>query len=517
MSYFVQDDWRVNRRLTVNLGIRYDYQQPPFERNGGTSNFNPYLVDPVSGLLGATQYARVNYGKTFLHSDYNDFGPRIGFAYDAFGNGKTIVRGGYAIFYPSIFNLTYFGNTNGFASTTTTYNPPGGNSNLPTSLLYQGLPSPPIQPQGSKLGTSGFLGQAVNYDQSYQQTPMSQQWNFSLQRQIKGGWVIDVSYVGNHGTHLVAGGYDMNQLPPQYLSLGLALQNPVANPYAGRVPGSLGGATIAQSQALKPYPYYSSVTVRNPHLGDSIYHAGLLTVQKRFNQGLTMLASYTKAKLIDDSVQTPINFGNVEQTGITTYQNVFNRRAERSLDPTDVSQRFVLSGIYELPLGRGKPVNIQNRALDLIAGGWQVQSIATFQVGLPIAISGANNNVATRPNSTGQSAKLDSPTIAQWFNTGVFVNPPLYTYGNVGRVLPDVRNPGLIQIDLSVSKNSRITERTNLQFRAEAFNVANHVNLGSPGVTFAPGANGLNISSTFGLITSARDPRNVQLGMKLIF
>ena len=519
MSYFIQDDWRVTKRLTVNLGIRYDYQQPPYERNGGTSNFNPYGIDPRSGLRGLTEYASINYDKSFLHSDYTNFGPRVGFAYDVLGNGKTIVRGGYAIFYPSIFNLNYFGNTSGFASTTTSYAPPGGNGNLPTSLLYQGLPEPPIQPQGSKLGPSAFLGQGVAYDQSYQRTPMSQQWNFSLQHQLKGGWVVDLSYVGNHGTHLIAGGYDLNQLPLQYLALGLGLQNPVPNPYFGRVPTTqaLGAATITTAQSLKPYPYYSSVTVRNPHLGDSIYHAGLLTVQKRFTNGLTMLGSYTKAKLIDDSVATPIAFGNVEQVGDIGYQNGFNRRAERSLDPTDVSQRFVLSGIYELPVGKGKRLNIQNRALDSIAGGWQVQSIATFQVGLPVVVTGANNNLANRPNSTGQSAKLSNPTIAEWFNTQVFVNPPLYTYGNLGRVLPDVRDPGLIQIDLSVTKNTRLTERMNLQFRAESFNVANHVNLGYPGTGFSPGANGLNISSTFGLINSARDPRNIQLGMKLIF
>jgi hypothetical protein len=272
---------------------------------------------------------------------------------------------------------------------------------------------------------------------------------------------------------------------------------------------------------LKPYPYYSTINVRYPHLGDSIYHAGLISVQKRFNRGLTLLASYTKAKLIDDSVVTPINFGAVEQTGppsgVNSYQNVYNIRAERAIDPTDASQRLVLSGIYELPFGKGRPVNIQSRALDLVAGGWQVQSIATFQVGLPIVITGANNNLASRPNSTGQSAKLDHPTISQWFNTQAFINPPIYTYGNLGRTLPDARNPGVIQVDLSLAKSTRITERVNLQFRAESFNVANHVNPGYPGATFSPGANGLNSSSTFGVITSARDPRNIQLGMKLIF
>lgn len=518
ISGFVQDDWRVTKRLTFNIGLRYDYQQPPFERNGGTSNFNPYGIDPVSGLLGRTEYAGLNYPNSFLRPDHKDFGPRFGFAYNVTGNSKTIIRGGYAIFYPSIFNLNYFGNTAGFASTTTSYNPPGGNSNLPVSLLAQGLPGPAIQPQGRLLGPGAFLGQGVSYDQSYQRTPMSQQWDFSLQQQLLGGWVVDLSYSGNHGTHLVAGNYDLNQLDPKYLSNGLALQNPVANPYTGKVSGSLGGATIPLGTALKPYPYYSSISVRNPHLGNSIYHAGLLTVQKRFNQGLTVLASYTKSKLIDDSVATPINFGNVEQVGSFGYQNgKFNRRAERSLDPTDVSQRLVLSGIYELPFGKGKRLNLQNRVFQMIAGGWQAQSIATFTTGLPITVRGASNNLADRPNSTGVSAKLDNPTITQWFNTQAFINPPNYTYGNVGRVLPDVRNPGLIQVDLSLIKNTHIAEKANLQFRAEAFNVANHVNLGSPGATFSPGANGLNVNSTFGVITSARDPRNVQLGMKLIF
>ena len=133
------------------------------------------------------------------------------------------------------------------------------------------------------------------------------------------------------------------------------------------MPGSLGAATITQAQALKPYPYYTSINVRNPHLGNSIYHAGLLTVQKRFSQGLTLLASYTKAKLISDSVAAPINFGSVEQTGTTSYQNgLFNRRAERSIDPTDVPQRLALSAVYELPFGKGKLFNIDNRAMNAV-------------------------------------------------------------------------------------------------------------------------------------------------------
>jgi Carboxypeptidase regulatory-like domain/TonB-dependent Receptor Plug Domain len=518
MSGFIQDDWRLSRNLNVNLGLRYDFQQPPYERNCGTSNFNPAATDPVGNLMGAMQYACKDYGSTFLKPDYTDFAPRIGIAWDPHGNGKTAVRAGYALFYAGTFNITYFGNTAGFASTTTSYSPPGGNSNLPAFNLYQGFPTPLTEPLGSSLGPSYLLGQAVNYDQPDQKTPLSQQWNVSLQKQIFGGWVIDASYTGNHGTHLVAGSYNLDQIASQYLSLGNALQNPVPNPYAGIVPGALGAATITKLQSLLPFPYYTSVTVRNPHLGNSIYHSGLLTVQKRLQNGLTVLVAYTKSKLISDSVAAPINFGSVVQVTNNGYQNgAYDRRLERSVDPTDVPQRLTISALYELPFGAGKQFDSHNGFVNAIVGGWQAQTIITLQKGLPVLISGASNNLATRPNSTGQSAQLANPTQYEWFNTAVFVNPPNYTYGNVGRALPDVRNPGFFNCDLSLIKNNRIKERLNVQLRVEFFNFDNHTNLGLVNSTFVPGSNGLNSSSTFGTITSAMAPRTIQVGMKLIF
>ncbi len=518
LSGFVQDDWRITRNLNINIGLRYDYQQPPYERNCGTSNFNPYGVNSQVNLLGEMQYACKDYGKTYLLPSYRDFGPRIGLAWDPWGKGKTVFRAGYAIFYPSTFNITYFGSTTGFASTSTSYNPAGNNSNFAAFQLSQGFPTPLIQPLGAALGPSALLGQSVSYDQGNQSTPMSQQWNFSVQKQIWGGWVIDATYTGNHGTHLVAGSYGLNQLDPKYLSLGTALQNPVPNPYAGVVPGSLGAATITRQQSLLPYPYYTGISVRNPHLGNSIYHAGLLTVQKRFTNGLTVLVSYTKAKLISDSVAAPINFGSIEQVTNNGYQNgLFGRNLERSVDPTDVPQRLAISGVYELPFGRGKLLDPHNSVLNFIVGGWQGQTIITLQKGLPVLITGASNFLASRPNSTGQSAKVDNPTQYQWFNPLVFVNPPNYTYGNVGRALPDVRNPGFFNCDFSLIKNTHIHESFNVQFRAEAFNLDNHVNLGFVNATFTPGANGMNSNSTFGTVTSARSARSIQLGMKFLF
>ncbi len=516
LSGFVQDDWRLTRRLTVNLGLRYDYQQPPYERNNGLTNFNPAAVDPKSGLLGRTTFAGVDFGRSPFSPDYKNFSPRVGFAYDLTGNSRTVIRGGYGIFYPSIFNVLDFGNIQGFANTATSYT--AANANLPAYQFQQGFPSPPIQPQGRALRSGAFLGQAVSIDQKNQSTPMSQQWTASFQRQLPGGWVVDASYAGNHGTHLISGNYDLNQLDPKYLSLGTGLQNNVPNPYAGRVPGALGSSTISLSQSLKPFPYYQSVTVRNPHLGNSIYHAGYLTVEKRFAQGLTFLASYTKAKLISDSVATPITFGAVEQVGTTNYQNgLFNRRNERSIDPTDVAQRLVISGVYELPFGKGKRYNMQNRAFETLAGGWQVNGIAAIQGGEPLVIRGANNNVADRPDSTGRPAAIDNPTRYRWFDTNAFVNPVIYTYGDVGRSLPDVRTPGVVNVDLSLFKNFHLTERMALQLRAEWFNIANHVNLGLPNTTFNPGANGQNANSLFGTVTSARASRSIQFAAKINF
>jgi hypothetical protein len=161
-------------------------------------------------------------------------------------------------------------------------------------------------------------------------------------------------------------------------------------------------------------------------------------------------------------------------------------------------------------------LNIENHVANAIIGGWQAQGIMTLQTGLPIVITGASNNLATRPNSLG-SAKLSNPNQYEWFNTAMFINPPNYTYGNVGRTLPDVSNPGFFNLDFSIIKNVRLNERFALQLRGEAFNLDNHTNLGMPNASFVPGTNGLNSSSTFGTITSAQAARSVQIGAKLIF
>jgi len=513
-SAFIQDDWKLNRRLSLNLGLRWDYQTQPVEANNGISNFDPTLrLD--NGLVGGTVYAgKDSQPRNFRNGDFNDFAPRIGIAYDLFGGGKTVFRAGYGIYYPSQFFRNNYGSVNGFANTATNYT--SSNANIKAFQFNAGFPTPLLQPVGSALGPKAFLGQAASYDENMGTTPTSQQFSASVQHQLPGRVLVDASYSANQGSHFTAGtvngGYNMNQLDNQYLALGLSLQDQVPNPNAGKVPGALGNATITREQSLLPYPHYQAITVRAPRMSNFNSHLLIVSVEKRMSKGLTFMVNFTGGKIISEGMGSPVDFGSVEQTNQTTYQDGrFNRRLERSVDPTDVSKRAVVSLLYELPFGKGPG------AMSKLIGGWQINTIGIMQTGLPIVIGGANNFRAARPNSTGESAKLDEPSVNRWFNTDVFVNPPNYTFGNIGRVLPDVRGPGTFNWDLSFIKNTRFTERFNLQFRAEMFNFLNSVNLGIPNGTFVAGPNGRNQSGTFATITSARDARNIQLGLKLLF
>jgi len=268
----------------------------------------------------------------------------------------------------------------------------------------------------------------------------------------------------------------------------------------------------------RDYPQYTAINVASPRLGSFTSNLFIASVEKRMSHGLSVLVSYTGGKVISDSLATPVNFGPIEQANEISFQNgKYNRRINRSVDPDDVSSRAVVSVLYELPFGRGHHFQSSSAVVEKIIGGWQVNTIGAMQTGLPIILRGASNFLSDRPNSTGKSAKLDNPSRNGWFDTNQFINPPDFTWGNIGRVLPDVRTPGTVNWDLSLMKNTKITERVNLQFRAEAFNFLNHVNLGTPNVTFVAGPDGKNRSGSFGLITSARDARIGQMGLKIIF
>ncbi len=321
--------------------------------------------------------------------------------------------------------------------------------------------------------------------------------------------MIDLAYAANRGVKL-ARTRDFNQIDPRYLSLGTALQRQVANPFASIIgSGTLSQTTVRAQQLLLPYPQYTDVLVVNSTSGNSIYHSLQIKAEKRFSQGVTVLIAYTGAKLITDS-------GSSLAWGDESVQNWYNLRAERSLSDLDQSRQLATSFVVELPFGPGKMMfSTAQGVLRRVAEGWKLGGVATYHSGLPLSVTASTGSVATRPNSTGQSAKItqDRSTaqeLAQWFNTTVFIAPPPFTYGNVSRTLADVRAPHLVNLDLSVIKDTVIRERLKLEFRAEAFNLTNTPFFAAPNTNFGNVQFG-QISAMSGL------PRVMQGSLKLLF
>jgi hypothetical protein len=251
------------------------------------------------------------------------------------------------------------------------------------------------------------------------------------------------------------------------------------------------------------------------HGNNSTYHSLQLTVEKRYTRGISALASYTAGKLIDEGYSSA---GSSGETGDFRIGRL-NRRVERAIDQEDISQRLVVSGVFELPFGKGKAVlGNAGGALNQVIGGWQVNTVTTTQTGTPLIVRGANNFTLNWPNVVGNpTLQGDDRGVEQWFDTSAFQNPPDFVVGNAPRTLPDTRGPGMFQMDLSAFKTFQFTERKQLEFRAEAFNFLNHVNLNNPGVTFSPNRQGQNTNASFGRITSAMNARSIQLGLRLTF
>jgi hypothetical protein len=517
-SGFVQDDWKIAPSFTLNAGLRYDYQQQPIEAANGISNFDPNKIEPITGLLGTMEYASVaGQPRNYHNEDFADFGPRIGFAWDITHDGKTSVRGGLGIYYVSTFNTLYFGSTSAYSSLQTSYT--NNDANFTAFQLKDGLPTAPAGLLGPKLGTNGQFSQNPTYDQPNGQVPTSQQYNLSVQRALPGGYVVELTYVGNHGVHMIAGQYNMDALNKKYFGLGTALGGQVPNPYAGKVPGADGAATVSLARTLLAYPYYASINVRNPHDGNFHSDALELTVKKNLSHGMTLLTTYTKAKVLDDSIASATGFGaNTTLVASNGPQDPFNRAAEYAVDPGDISQRATIAVTYNLPFGRGRALGANASGLvNSFIGGWQVNGIGTFQTGTPVLIQGASNFEATRPNFTGVNPKLGHPTIDRWFNWDAFINPPNYTYGNVPRTLSNLRGPAYNNIDFSAFKTTILYRQIALQLRVEAFDVFNHPNFGMPNGSFSPGADQKNSNSAFGEVTSAVNSRVLQLGAKVNF
>jgi hypothetical protein len=380
-------------------------------------------------------------------------------------------------------------------------------------------------PTGNSLGARTNLGLSIgdSYFEAYR-NPYIQQWNMTLQRSFPGDMVVEIGYIGNRGIGLVDGeaARQFNQLPVSYQAFGVALQELVDNPFYGKIPytvGALAQPRVSRAQLLRPYPHYTSLQSFRKPVASSIYHGMTIRADKRFSKGLTVLFAYTAGKAIDDA-SSAVNFlGPVAGTHV----DIYNWRNERSLSSFDISQRAVISYIYELPFGRNRALLTRLPGwLDMAVKGWQISGITTLQTGLPLIIGGANNNTniftaSQRPNNNGRSAYMDhkgkttDERMARWFDPTVFSQPDAFTIGNLARTLPDVRAPGTNITDLALMKNTYFGPdgRYNFQLRAEAFSAFNHFNLGSPDTSIASG--------NVGRITSGSGTRNIQIAAKLIW
>jgi hypothetical protein len=343
-----------------------------------------------------------------------------------------------------------------------------------------------------------------------------QQWMFGIQYSIRNNDMVDITYVGNRGIKLSAGGYERNMLNPQFFSLGSAALNQlVPNPFAGKLTSSgcqLQNALVPRQQLLRPFPHYCSVQDQAAPVGDSYYDALQMTYTHRFHAGFSVLASYTFSKFIDD-VEGNNGWAN---SGPTSIRNYYNLAAEKSVDGADIPHSLVISYIYELPIGKGKAVGSNlSKPVDAIVGGWQVSGISTFKQGFPLGIAPANNTLGQyggnrRPDVVG-NMHVANPTIDKWFNTAAFQDPTdPFSFGNAPRYIATLRAPGYQNWDLSIQKYWGFGEIARLQFRAEMYNAFNRANFYAPNQYSGSG-------TAFATISGAFPARDTQFGFKFLW
>lgn len=532
-AWFFQDNWRVNSRLTLNLGLRYELTLPRTERYNRMSWIDPNAVSPLQvpglpQLKGGLVFANDNQRSPYEVDPWN-FGPRVGLAYRTFSN--IAIRTGYGIFYnvpKAAASGTGGGGFSGFNWNTpllTTYQNDGA---TPYSRISNPFPSGPQFPPGSSLGLATGLGLGISGpNRTWNNTPYIQTWNFGLQREFKGNLLVDTNYVGTKGTHLYFGGAgSLNYLGPFVETLNAdqitQLNSFVPNPFYGLITNpasSLSAATVQQSQLLKPFPQFTGLSGNDPPWANSIYHSLQVRVEKRFSHGLQLLGTYVFSKSIDDS---SVACGCTTWLGgATSLQDPNRRYLERSVSQYDIPHVFQVSYVYALPFGSNKQFGSSwNGVIDSVLGGWQTNGLWRFDNGMPLALSVSNSRPlptygAQRPNLVGPLTKSDS---ADWLNQ-YFANPQnattpaAFTVGNAPRTIPTVRAPGTATSALSLFKQfsfSQIREGSFLEFRAEAFNALNHPQFSPPNTTVG--------ASAFGKVTAqANSPRQVQLGLKLYF
>ncbi len=517
---YIQDDYKITPRFLVNLGLRWEFESPRVESKNQVSNFDyadPATLSNGAKVTGGLLFPGVNgVSRDNWNPNWKNFAPRVGFAYNL--NRSTVMRGGYGIFYGNSWGNGRNNNAMpqmGFVCSTSAVTSLD-NGLTPFARLSNPFPNGFCKATGNSAGLLTNLGQSVYILDRNALQPYVQSWNFDIQRSLPGDAIVEVAYSGSHGVHLM-GILERDQLAPQYLALGNQLNSQVANPfYGGITQGQLATPTITLGQSLLPYPQFLSVSSRNANYGNSSYNALLVRAERRLSKGVSLAVAYTFSKEIDDVVPSVNGFPGESFSG-GGLQNYYNLHLERALSSWDTPQTLVISYVYELPFGHGKPWLNRGGVLNAVAGGWQINGNTTFQSGPPLQISGGNASGSfagtQRPNWNGQNPSLSGSVtsrLSQYFNTADFSFNAPFTFGNAPRLMPDLRGPGTDNFDISLFKNFQVLERYRMQFRAEAFNAFNRVQFGNPNTNIN--------SSAFGVISSQQNsPRNIQLALRLLF
>jgi hypothetical protein len=567
---FVQDDWRVNDQLTLNLGVRFDIDTPFGEQLGRTVNgFNPTATNLVSGTqlataesvtggvstytvnsvnsLGGLTFPNANYGAPY-QTNSGFFSPRIGFSYSpATFSNKTVLRGGFGIFVQpetvsqlnnvtGVVSSSAYVNQEGY-SQSTTFVPATGNYQTPvTNPLSNPFPTGFLQPAGSSAGASTFLGQGITFLAPVQHDPYSERWDIGIQQAVTPSTMLEVLYIGNHGVHLPVNTQNLNAVETQFMTANpyrdqdmvTAYGTTVANPFATKLPNSssCNGAKTTFSNLLVPYPQFcnAAVTEQNQTIGQSYYNSAILHLEQRAKHGLTLTANYSFSKLIEADV-----FLNPEDTKVT-----------RQISPEDHTHHFTVGGTYKLPFGKDKMFSFGgSRLWNEIVGGFVVNGVYQFQTGAPLQFSadiplapGATlRSITNQPRNTNPV----NPTVySGGLNAAAFVTGSATScvapavcdgsaflngqYANHLRTLPYtmswVRSDGYNNLDASILKDFNFTGGAYLQLRFETFNTLNHP-------VFAPANTSSAIASNFGYNTTGTIanslPRQVQLGARIVF
>jgi hypothetical protein len=517
---YVQDDFRLNGRLTLSVGLRWETTSPYTERHNQLNRFDPALASPAANpqfpsLQGGLMYASAKDRRMYSWC-LNNWEPRFGFAYHPLSN--TVVRGGLGLvysFFPTANADTGFSPNQGFSATTNFLGTLDGVT--PYHLLNAPAPEGLVQPTpASQLGASTFLGQNLTVWDNQPRTPRVWQWNFDIQQDVR-GVLFDLAYVGNRGAKLNSP-LAIDTLSPSYLSLGNGLQQLVTNPFAGIIGvGTLANPTVQRYQLLLPYPQYTGITVQNQTWGHSEYHAMEVKVKKRIRRGITMLAGYTFSKLFGDVSNTVTNNGNGQDAGLnSSTQNPYNLGAEWSVSEMDVTHNLTFNTVVELPFGPGRALLSSAHGLPAkLISGWELSTLLLAHGGFPLVLTAPGVIVGNRPNRTCSGAiagdRSKGERIRQWFDTSCFSVPAPFTFGNDSRTNDAIRSPSFSQLDIGLAKHQKLfREAATLTFRAEAFNLSNTVHLAPPNLA----AN----NTGFGQISAdSGKPRVLQMALKLAF